>query len=88
MALRLHWIQIINENYFTIQLIFATIHDPTVLFDIIYGSYCTISTNFLSVVLSAIRFQFRQNKQYQFSFIYCWLLCILFIVFSSTGWNG
>ena len=30
------WIQIINENYFIIQLIFATI----------YGSHYTISTNF------------------------------------------
>ena len=33
-------------NYFTIQLIFVTIHRSTALFSTIYWSHYTISTNF------------------------------------------
>ena len=40
------WIEIINENYFTIQFIFATIHRFIALFDTIYEFYFTISINF------------------------------------------
>ena len=35
-----------NENYFTNQLIFATIHRLHCTFGTIHGFYCTISTNF------------------------------------------
>ena len=38
------WMKIIN--YFTIQLIFATIYVFHYIFGTIYGLYCTISTNF------------------------------------------
>ena len=34
-----------NWNFFTIQLIFATIYGSHCTFDTIYGFYCTISTN-------------------------------------------
>ena len=39
---------------------------PTAFFGTIHGLHCTISTNFLplSTVLSAIIFQFQQNKRY------------------------
>ena len=36
----------INENYFTIQLIFTTIYSPIALFGTIHEPRCTISTNF------------------------------------------
>ena len=45
------WIQIINENYFAIQLIFFTI----------YGSHYTISTNFY------LYLQYFQQKVFSFS---------------------
>ena len=53
-----------NENYFTIQLIFATIHDLTALCGTIYETHCTISTNFylLSTEFLVIIFQFQRNK--------------------------
>ena len=35
-----------NENYFTIQLIFAIIFGPTTFLGTIHGSYCTILANF------------------------------------------
>ena len=35
-----------NENYFIIQLIFATILGPTTFLGTIHGSYCTILANF------------------------------------------
>ena len=35
-----------NENYFTIQLIFATILDPTTFFGTIHGPHCIIPVNF------------------------------------------
>ena len=40
------WIEMKNKNYFTIQLIFATIYDLIALDDAIHGSHCTISINF------------------------------------------
>ena len=40
------WIPMKNENYFTIQLIFATILDPTTFFGTIHGPHCIISVNF------------------------------------------
>ena len=45
--------------YFTIQLIFTTIHESHRVFSTIYEFYCTI----LSTVLSIKKFQFQQNKQ-------------------------
>ena len=40
------WIPMKNENYFTIQLIFATIYGLYCTFGTIYEPHCTISTNF------------------------------------------
>ena len=40
------WLKIKKSAYFTIQLIFATIHRPHVLFDTIYEFHFTISANF------------------------------------------
>ena len=40
------WIPMKNENYFIIQLIFATIYEPIALFGTIYGPHCIISATF------------------------------------------
>ena len=40
------WVRIKNENYFTIQLIFATIMGLIALFGTIYEPHCIILTNF------------------------------------------
>ena len=48
-------------TYFTIQLIFATIHKPTALFGIIHRSYSIISVNFY------IYLQYFQQKIFSFN---------------------
>ena len=40
------WQKLFLPTYFTIQLIFTTIHGHTTLFDTIHGSHCTILANF------------------------------------------
>ena len=40
------WQRLFLPTYFTIQLIFATIYDPTPLFSTIHGYHRIISTNF------------------------------------------
>ena len=47
--------------YFTIQLIFVTIHRPIVLFGTIYKFHCTISANFY------IYLQYFQQKFFSFN---------------------
>ena len=53
-------LQIKKPTYFTIQLIFATIHKSIALFGITYGFHYTISANLLplSIVLLTKNFQF------------------------------
>ena len=53
---------LILPAYFTIQFIFATIHDPTALFSTIYGSNCTISANFYLYLLYFQQKIFNFNK--------------------------
>ena len=47
--------------YFTIQLIFAIIYGPTILFGIIHESHYTISTNFY------LYLQYFQQKVFNFN---------------------
>ena len=60
------WLQIKRPVYFTIQFIFSTIYETTVLFSIIHGSHCTISTNFYLYLQyfqqKVFSFKFQQNK--------------------------
>ena len=55
------WQKLFLPTYFTIQLIFATIHGPTALFGTIHGFHCTISANFY------LYLQYFQQKIFNFS---------------------
>ena len=55
------WQKLFLPTYFTIQLIFATIHGPTALFGTIHRFHCTISANFY------LYLQYFQQKIFNFS---------------------
>ena len=55
------WIAYFLPVYFTIQLIFSTIHYPIVLFDTIHKSHCTTLANFY------LYLQYFQQKNFNFN---------------------
>ena len=71
---------LILPAYFTIQFIFATIHDPTVLFGTIYGSYYTILANFYFYL------PFFQQKIFNFSKISRFQIDPKWILVKYRGW--
>ena len=54
-----------NKNYFTIQLIFATIHGPIALFVLFMGPTVLFQLTFTFIYSNFSKsFQFQQNKWY------------------------